>query len=394
MIWRNVASNALTLFIVLLVIGSGLLTWARQIYVGNGPLEQAICFRVDRGATISVVSQALLQQGAVKDAQIFRMGAEYSGQGGKLKFGSYLILPQASMAGIVGDLTSGGQSTCGQDVNFRIGVAVAEVVLRKLDPVTNKYVEVVKFDPAAGAAPPEYVKASGEPDLRWRVTLAEGVTSWQVVEEMKAADFLTGEVKAVPLEGTLAPGSYEVDKGSDRNAMLAAMATVQAGTLAELWATRAEGLPYKVPEDAMIMASIVEKETGVAGERPVVASVFLNRLAQGMKLQTDPTVIYGVTKGQGLLGRGLRQSELRRATPWNTYVIDGLPATPIANPGRAAIAAALNPASTKYLFFVADGSGGHAFAETLEQHNINVAKWRAIEAAQGVTDSSGTGGGN
>ena len=291
MIWRNVASNALTLFIVVLVIGSGLLTWARQIYVGPGPLSQAICFRVDRGATISVVSQGLLQQGAVADGQIFRMGAEYSGQGGKLKFGSYLILPQASMAGIVADLTSGGQSTCGQDVNFRIGVAVAEVVLRKLDPVTNKYVDVVKFDPAAGAAPAEYATAAGEPDLRWRVTLAEGVTSWQVVEELKAADFLKGDVKAVPLEGTLAPGSYEVDKGSDRAALLAAMETSQAATLAELWATRADGLPYKTPEDALIMASIVEKETGVADERPVVASVFLNRLAQGMKLQTDPTVI-------------------------------------------------------------------------------------------------------
>ena len=223
------------------------------------------------------------------------------------------------------------------------------------------------------------------------MTLAEGVTSWQVVEALKAADFLQGAVKAVPLEGTLQPGSYEVEKGSDRAALLALMATNQAATLAELWATRAEGLPYKVPEDALIMASIIEKETGVAEERKVVASVFLNRIAAGMKLQTDPTVIYGVTKGQGGLGRGLRQSELRRETPWNTYVIDGLPATPIANPGRASIAAALNPDSTKYLFFVADGTGGHAFAATLEQHNINVAKWRAIEAAQGQSDVTGTG---
>ncbi len=394
MIWRNVASNALTLFIVVLVIGSGLLTWARQIYVGPGPLRQAVCFRVDKGATISVVSQALLQQGAVVDAQIFRMGVEYSGQRDKLKFGSYLLAPQASMAGIVADLTGGGQSTCGQEVNFRVGVAAAEVVLRKLDPATDKYVEVVKFDPAAGAAPAEYAAAAVAPDLRWRVTLAEGVTSWQVVEELKAADFLTGDVKAVPLEGTLAPGSYEVDKGGDRNDLIAAMTTVQAATLAELWAVRADGLPYKVPEDAMIMASIVEKETGVAAERAVVASVFLNRIAAGMKLQTDPTVIYGVTKGQGILSRGLKQSELLKKTPWNTYVIEGLPATPIANPGRAAIAAALNPVATKYLFFVADGTGGHAFAETLAQHNINVAKWRAIEAAQGLQDSSGTGDGN
>ena len=389
--WRNVASNALTLFILALVVMSGMLTWLRQDYVNPGPLAQAICFKVEKGATISVVSQGLAVQGAVAQASIFRLGAEYSGRGGKLKFGSYLILPQASMEEIVADLTSGGQSTCGQDVNFRIGVAVAEVVLRKLDPVTNKYVEVVKFDPAAGVAPAEYGAASAEPDLRWRVTLAEGVTSWQVVEALKAVDFLQGEVKAVPLEGTLQPGSYEVEKGHDRAGLLAQMATNQAATLAELWATRAEGLPYKSPEDALIMASIVEKETGVAAERKIVASVFLNRIAAGMKLQTDPTVIYGVTKGQGVLGRGLRQSELRRDTPWNTYVRDGLPATPIANPGRASIEAALNPDSTKYLFFVADGTGGHAFAETLEQHNINVAKWRAIEAGQGATETSGTG---
>jgi len=132
----------------------------------------------------------------------------------------------------------------------------------------------------------------------------------------------------------------------------------------------------------------VEKETGVASERKMVASVFLNRLAQGIKLQTDPTVIYGVTKGQGILGRGLRQSELRRETPWNTYVIAGLPATPIANPGRLSIEAALHPDSTDYLFFVADGTGGHAFAVTLEEHNKNVATWRAIEAATPAPDGN------
>ncbi|MCB2134776.1 MAG: endolytic transglycosylase MltG, partial [Rhodobacteraceae bacterium] len=135
--------------------------------------------------------------------------------------------------------------------------------------------------------------------------------------------------------------------------------------------------------EALIMASIVEKETGIPEERPRVASVFINRLRQGIKLQTDPTVIYGLTKGQGILGRGLRQSELRGNTPYNTYVIDGLPPTPIANPGRESIAAALNPETTDYLFFVADGTGGHAFARTLAEHNDNVAKWRAIEAQQG-----------
>ena len=154
----------------------------------------------------------------------------------------------------------------------------------------------------------------------------------------------------------------------------------QAQILAELWQARAEGLPFDTPEEAMVLASIVEKETGVPEERRQVASVFVNRLERGIRLQTDPTVIYGVTNGQGALGRGLRQSELRRETPYNTYVIDGLPPTPIANPGRASIEAALNPDATDYLYFVADGTGGHAFAETLAEHNENVARWRAIEA--------------
>jgi len=240
---------------------------------------------------------------------------------------------------------------------------------------------VVRFDPAVDPVPDAYVAASTAPDLRWRVTLAEGVTSYNVVTALKRVDFLTGDVATVPLEGVLAPQSYDVDKGSERTALLAQMEARQTETLAELWTGRAAGLPYKTPQDALIMASIVEKETGVASERKLVAAVFLNRLAQGMKLQTDPTVIYGVTKGQGILGRGLRQSELRRETPWNTYVINGLPATPIANPGRSSIEAALNPDSADYLFFVADGTGGHAFAATLEEHNRNVAAWRAIEAA-------------
>jgi UPF0755 protein len=141
-----------------------------------------------------------------------------------------------------------------------------------------------------------------------------------------------------------------------------------------------DGLPLETPEEAMVLASIIEKETGVAGERRQVASVFVNRLNKGMKLQTDPTVIYGITRGEGVLGRGLRQSELRAETQWNTYVIEGLPPTPIANPGRASIEAALNPDSTEFIFFVADGSGGHAFATNLDDHNRNVARWREIEA--------------
>ena len=380
--WRAVASNALTFFIVILIVLAGVLAWGRQAYTGPGPLTQAVCFRVERGASLAQVSRALEAQGAVSDARIFRIGAEYSDKASLLKFGSYLIQPGSSMEQVIDQLTVGGQSTCGREVNFRISVTATDVVLRELDAATNRYVEVVKFDPAAEAAPAEYLEAANADDIRWRITVAEGVTSWQVVEGLKRADFLEGKIDQVPPEGSLAPDSYEVDRGADRAGLLAEMTDRQARIIAELWATRAADLPYDTPEAAMVMASIVEKETGIAEERGRVASVFVNRLRQGMRLQTDPAVIYGITKGEGVLGRGLRQSELRRETPYNTYVIDGLPPGPIANPGRAAIAAALNPDETDYLYFVADGTGGHAFAETLQEHNENVAKWRAIEAQQ------------
>ena len=390
--WRSVASNALTLFIVGLIAVAATLAWGRKQFVGPGPLAQSVCVKVEKGASLSAVSRTLEDQGAVSDARIFRIGADYSDKAAGLKFGSYLVPPGSSMQAVLDILTAGGQSTCGREVNFRIGINASQIVLRELDPADNRYVDVVAFDPVVDPVPAEYVDAAAGDDLRWRITLAEGVTSWQVVESLKRADFLQGTVAAIPLEGSLAPDSYEVDKGGDRNALLGAMEDSQKLILADLWASRASGLPYKTPEEALIMASIVEKETGVPTERKQVASVFLNRIAQGMKLQTDPTVIYGLTKGEGALGRGLRQSELRRETPYNTYVIDGLPPTPIANPGKLSIEAALNPDTTPYIFFVADGSGGHAFASTLEEHNKNVAKWREIEAQQGVEDATGVQG--
>ncbi|MBK6466746.1 MAG: endolytic transglycosylase MltG [Rhodobacter sp.] len=383
--WKSIASNALTLFIVLLVAAAGLVAWGRNEFVKPGPLADAICLQVDRGASLSAVSRNLEGRGAVTDARIFRIGADYSGRADDLKFGSYLLRPGASMEEVLAAITAGGQSTCGQEVNFRIGVASSDVILRELDPATNRFVEVAKFDPAVDAVPAEYVEAREDADLRWRVTLAEGVTSWAVVDALKRADFLDGAVEAVPAEGSLAPDSYEVEKGADRATLLAEMAQRQVATMDALWPTRSGDLPYDTPEEAMIMASIVEKETGIAEERALVASVFINRLNAGMKLQTDPTVIYGITKGEGVLGRGLRQSELRRETPYNTYVIDGLPPTPIANPGRAAIEAALNPAQSDYVFFVAKTltpADGHVFAVTLEEHNKNVEALRALEAAQ------------
>jgi len=390
--WRSVASNALTLFIVILVAVAALVAWGRNEFFAPGPLAGPICLEVERGASLSAVSRNLEERGAVTDARIFRIGAEYADRADDLKFGSYMVPAGASMSDVLEAITSTGRSTCGRDLNFRIGVTKADVVLSELDLTTNTYAEVTRFDAGAEPLPPEYLEMADDPALVFRVTVAEGVTSWQIVDALKKADFLQGSLETVPPEGSLAPGGYEVERGTERGALIAEMTEKQAAILASAWAERAEGLPYDTPEEALIMASIIEKETGVPEERGRVASVFINRLQQGMRLQTDPTVIYGITKGEGVLGRGLRQSELRRETPYNTYVIDGLPPTPIANPGEASIKAAMNPDTTDYLFFVADGTGGHAFAETLEAHNENVARWRQIEAEQGAEGEGGVQG--
>lgn len=392
MLWRHIASNALTVFIVLLAGLGGLIAWGQRQFTGPGPLAEAACFEVPRGASLVSVADRLAAEGAIAHPSIFRIGADYRELSDQLKFGSYLLPPGASMEEILGAITRGGQSTCGTEVNYRIGVLASEMVVRTLDPGQNRYMEVAKFDPAAAPAPQSYLEAIASPDARLRVTLAEGPTAWQVVEALKRADFLSGELTGVPAEGTLAPFSYEVTKGEARGAVIAQMEARQRAVLADLWAARAEDLPYASPEEALVMASIVEKETGVPEERGRVASVFVNRLRAGMPLQTDPTVIYGVTKGQGNLGRGLRASELRTPTPYNTYTRRGLPPTPIANPGREAIAAALNPDQTDFLYFVADGTGGHAFARTLSEHNDNVARWRQIERERGLPpDATGTG---
>ncbi len=380
--WRNIASNALTLFILILIVGVGVIAWGKRQYSEPGPLAQAVCLKVDRGSNFSRVSDRLTEMGAISSPQVFRIGVAYSDKTSKLKAGSFLVPEGASMEQIVDIVTKGGASTCGTEVLLRIGVQKAVTQVRELDPASQTYKLVAEFNPVdPEVTPPQtYQSLRDDSDTRFRVALAEGVTSWQVVQSLNAVDFLSGEVATIPAEGSLAPDSYELKRGASRADLIASMEAAQARILADAWENRVDGLPYKSPQEALVMASIVEKETGVAEERRQVASVFLNRLEKGMRLQTDPTVIYGITKGQGALGRGLRQSELRRETPYNTYVIDGLPPTPIANPGRAAIEAALNPAETDFLFFVADGSGGHAFATTLKEHNANVAKWREIEA--------------
>lgn len=380
--WRSLASNMLTVLIAALFLLGGLILWGQSQYTAEGPLDTAICLRVERGSNMARVSRDLEEQGAVSSGTIFRLGAKYSEKTGQLKAGSFLVEPGSSMERIVDEITHSGASTCGTEIVYRIGVTRTQAEVRELDPATNKFEEKAEFVLGVDEVPAEYTETRQDADTRYRIALAEGVTSWQVVEALKAMDVLDGDPGERPAEGLLAPDSYEVTPGTERAAVLAEMQERQTLRINAAWESRADDAAVKTPEEMLILASIIEKETGVASERGVVASVFTNRLNRGMRLQTDPTVIYGVTKGEGILGRGLRQSELRKPTPWNTYVIEGLPPTPIANPGLASLEAAVNPETTDYVFFVADGTGGHAFAETLDEHNRNVAKWREIEAQQ------------
>lgn len=378
--WRNIASNAVSFLVVALFLLGGVILWGRSEYTTQGPLDQAICLQVKPGSNMRRVSNDLAEQGAVSSPAVFRMGADYEDKTGKLKAGSFLVEPGASMAQIVDQVTKGGASTCGTEVVYRIGVNRVSVQVRELDPATSRFVEKAEFTPGEDEVPALYDEKKAQGDTRFRIAVAEGVTSWQIVESMKAMDVLEGSAGDVPAEGALAPDSYEVRPGDTRASVLERMEAAQEARLAEAWEARDPDLPIESPEDLLTLASIVEKETGVAAERRQVASVFVNRINQGMRLQTDPTVIYGITRGEGVLGRGLRRSELRAETPWNTYVIDGLPPTPIANPGRASLMAAAQPDESEYIFFVADGTGGHAFAVTLAEHNANVARWRQIEA--------------
>jgi UPF0755 protein len=195
-------------------------------------------------------------------------------------------------------------------------------------------------------------------------------------------DLLTGNIREVPREGTLLPESYKLVRGTSREQLIQRMQQSQHRVVQEVWDHRAPDLPLKSPEQLVTLASIVEKETGRPEERSRVAAVFINRLKQRMRLQSDPTIIYGLVGGKGSLGRPIMRSEIEQATPYNTYVIDGLPPGPIANPGRASLEATANPARTKEIYFVADGTGGHAFAENLEQHQKNVGRLRQMEQQQ------------
>jgi UPF0755 protein len=322
---RHIASNAITLLIVLMLMLGGVIAWgAAQMKVAGEFSEDAV-FVVAAGDRLKAVSERLEAQGLISNGRIFRIAARYGGDDRKLKFGEYKVPAHASMKDILGLVTSGRA-------------------------------------------------------LAYQVTVPEGLTSWQIVQLLNAELLLSGEITDIPPEGWLAPDTYSISKGDSRQSVLTRMADAQRKILSEAWSLRAEGLPLNTPEEALTLASIIEKETGLVAERKLVASVFINRLNRGMRLQTDPTVVYGITMGKGPLGRGLRASELRGKTDYNTYLIDGLPPTPIANPGKASIEAALNPEDSKFVFFVADGTGGHAFAQTIDEHNKNVRAWRKIEA--------------
>jgi UPF0755 protein len=384
--WKHVAANGLSLLIVLAIGLAVAVGWGQRQWTAEGPLDEAIFFEVPRGASLRAVSEDLAEAGAVTSAMIFRLGTEYADQAGDLRFGSYEIPAGASMETVLEIVTAGGPSSFRYAATYVLRIeGTGELRLRERVPGTGEIVELATFSYEEGVPELYSDLVANEQITVYRVAIPEGLTSWQIVEGLNQADFLTGEVVDIPAEGSLAPDTYEVRRGDDRNDLLARMRASQEAILAEVWEGRVEGLPIETPEEALILASIIEKETSVPDERRQVSSVFVNRLNRGMRLQTDPTVIYGVTNGRGVLGRGIRQSELRDENPWNTYVIDGLPPTPIANPGRAAIEAAVNPDTTPYIFFVADGTGGHAFSETLEEHNRNVAIWRQIEAERAAS---------
>jgi UPF0755 protein len=215
-----------------------------------------------------------------------------------------------------------------------------------------------------------------------QVNIPEGLTSEQIVARLLQDGVLAGDIKEIPREGSLMPDTYNFARGVTREQMIQRMQQAQQRLLREIWEHRSPDLPFKTPEQLLVLASLVEKETAKPEERSRIAAVFVNRLKQKMRLQSDPTVIYGLVGGKGTLGRPIMKSEIEQPTPYNTYVIDGLPPGPIANPGRASLEATANPARTRELYFVADGTGGHAFAETYEQHQRNVARLRSIESDQ------------
>ena len=313
----------LVLVVVLAVVAVGAWWWEDYNFRAPGPAAAETVVIVKPGSGLSQIAGQLDAAGVVESALLFRAAVMRRGQSTALKAGEYAFPPQASMADVLDML------------------------------VKHKAIQ-------------------------HKITVAEGLTSGMAAAIVNADTVLGGAPAAEPPEGSLLPETYLFERGTTRTEVLARMHKAQADLIAELWPKRQRGLPYKSPQEALIMASLVEKETGVPSERGRIARVFLNRLRLGMKLEADPTIIYGLTKGVPL-GHPIRVSELAKPNPYSTYQIVGLPPGPICNPGRDAIVAVLNPPPGDELFFVANGTGGHAFATTLSEHEKHVAQWRHIE---------------
>jgi UPF0755 protein len=328
---RRRGSFLRSLFILLLlgVLAAGAAAWwGWDRFQAPGPSTAETIVIIPKGAGLSRIADLLQDAGVIGEDWLFTVIVKVLGQDQALKAGEYEIPAGSSMRQVMDLLVAG--------------------------------LTVVH-----------------------KVTFAEGLSAWEIVQVLNAAPDLAGPpVEVIPPEGSLLPETYFFERGDTRQDILDRMMAGHQNALARLWPARASGLPIANEAAWIVLASIVEKETGLASERPLVASVFVNRLKKGMRLQSDPTVIYGITEGKGPLGRGLTRKELDTPTPYNTYQIDGLPPGPIANPGLASLEAVLHPADTEYLYFVADGTGGHVFAETLKEHNENVRKWREIEKKQ------------
>jgi UPF0755 protein len=320
------------LSLLLLLLVAGMAGGVGYVYVTGGfakpgPLTAERAVVIPSGSGVDAIARTLADQGVIDDPLVFKINVRLLDKGRQLKAGEYLFEPGMSAQRVMELLVAG------------------QVIQR-------------------------------------RFTVPEGLTTLAALDIIRGVEGLDGALTLTPAEGTLLPETYHFQKGDTRNGVVERMEKAMTTTLDALWAGRAENLPIKTKEDAVILASVVEKETGVASERPLVAGVFVNRLRRGMPLQSDPTVIYGLSDGDGTLGRALTRKDLAVDHAWNTYRIPGLPKTPICNPGRDALAAVLNPAKTDALYFVADGTGGHAFAKTLDEHNRNVRAWRKLQRTQ------------
>lgn len=319
----------MTMLLLISIAALAAYWYGKSEFEAAGPLDQSAAFMVADGAGFNQIASGLEQRGIISDQRIFRIAGKAILEDDTLKAGEYEIKAHASMKQILEQMRAG------------------KSILHNL-------------------------------------TIPEGYTTHQVIERMLENEMLTGDLPAeLPAEGDLLPETYKFSRGTERADIIKQMTRAQSRALSQIWERRDPDLPLKTKEELVILASIVEKETARADERPRVASVFYNRLAKGMRLQSDPTVIYGVFGGEGKPSdRPIYKSDLEKETPYNTYVIKGLPPGPIANPGRESMEAVANPSRTNDLYFVADGYGGHAFAETLDDHNANVARWRRLMAEE------------